>query len=64
MAIVRVSLNPTKTGEFVARKVIPKDAREEYKRLYRRKPRSDPKNPCWHAESSGQSSAWAVVGRG
>jgi hypothetical protein len=27
MAIVMVSLNPTKTGEFVARKVIPKDAR-------------------------------------
>jgi hypothetical protein len=29
-----VSLNPTKTGEFVARKVIRKDAREEFKRLY------------------------------
>jgi hypothetical protein len=34
MAILMVSLNPTKTGEFVARKVIPKDARGEYKRLY------------------------------
>jgi integrase len=34
MAIVMVSLNPTKTGEFVARKVIPKDARVEYKRLH------------------------------
>src|ERR1700730_3958933 len=34
MAILMVSLNPTKTGEFVARKAIPKDAREEYKRLY------------------------------
>jgi integrase len=28
------SLNQTKTGAFVARKVIPKDARTEYKRLY------------------------------
>src|ERR1700738_2971861 len=34
MAIVMVSLNPTKTGEFVARKAIPKDARAEYKRLH------------------------------
>jgi hypothetical protein len=34
MAIVMVSLNPTKTGELVARKVIPKDARAEYKRLH------------------------------
>jgi integrase len=34
MAIVMVSLNPTKSGEFVARKVIPKDARAEYKRLH------------------------------
>jgi integrase len=34
MAVVMVSLNPTKTGEFVARKVIPKDARAEYKRLH------------------------------
>jgi hypothetical protein len=34
MAILMASLNPTKTGEFVARKVIPKDARAEYKRLY------------------------------
>ena len=34
MAILMVSLNPTKTGEFVARKVIPKDARAEYKRLH------------------------------
>jgi hypothetical protein len=34
MAILMASLNPTKTGEFVARKVIPKDARKEYKRLY------------------------------
>lgn len=34
MAILMVSLNPTKTGEFVARKAIPKDARAEYKRLH------------------------------
>jgi len=34
MAIVMVSLNPTKTGELVARKVIPKDARAEYRRLH------------------------------
>src|SRR3979490_2108916 len=34
MAILMVSLNPTKTGEFVARKAIPKEARAEYKRLY------------------------------
>jgi integrase len=34
MAILMASLNPTKTGGFVARKAIPKDAREEYKRLY------------------------------
>lgn len=34
MAVVMVSLNSTKTGEFVARKVIPKDARAEYKRLH------------------------------
>jgi hypothetical protein len=29
-----LSLNPTKSGELVARKVIPKDARAEYKRLH------------------------------
>jgi integrase len=34
MAILMVSLNSTKTGEFVARKAIPKDARAEYKRLH------------------------------
>ena len=34
MAILMASLNSSKTGQFVARKVIPKDARAEYKRLY------------------------------
>jgi integrase len=34
MAILMASLNSTKTGEFVARKAIPKDARAEYKRLH------------------------------
>lgn len=34
MAILMVSLNPTKTGDFVARKAIPKEARAEYKRLH------------------------------
>jgi hypothetical protein len=34
MAIPMVSLNPTNTGEFVARKAIPKEARAEYKRLH------------------------------
>jgi hypothetical protein len=34
MAVLMVSLNSTKTGDFVARKAIPKDARAEYKRLH------------------------------
>ena len=34
MAVPMTSLNLSKTGQFVARKVIPKDARAEYKRLY------------------------------
>ena len=29
-----VSLNPSKSGAFVARKAIPQDARAEYKRLH------------------------------
>jgi len=32
MAVLMVSLNWTMSGEFVARKAIPKDARTEYKR--------------------------------
>jgi hypothetical protein len=34
MAVLVASLNRVKSGELVARKVIPKDARAEYKRLY------------------------------
>jgi len=34
MAILMASLNPSKSGAFVARKAIPKDARAEYKRLH------------------------------
>jgi hypothetical protein len=34
MPLLMSSLNSTKSGAFVARKAIPKDARAEYKRLY------------------------------
>ena len=34
MALLMASLNSTKSGAFVARKAIPKDARAEYKRLH------------------------------
>jgi hypothetical protein len=34
MAVRMVSLKSSKTGEWIARKGIPADARAEYKRLY------------------------------
>jgi hypothetical protein len=62
MAVVMVSLNSTKSGEFVARKVIPKDAREEYKRLFGVSTGSHPQGRCGHAESSRQSAARPMAG--
>ena len=62
MAIVMVSLNPTKTGEFVARKAIPKDARAEYKRLHGVSREAILKIPAGTPRAQGQSGPWPVVG--
>ena len=62
MVIVMVSLNPSKTGQFVARKVIPKDARAEYKRLYGVSTEAILKIPSGHTQGAGQIAAWPVAG--